>query len=96
MTSEELENVQQSTTAIMQLVAKKLISLDQDVSELVGFKIRNPKFPNTVITLKMLLSHRSSINDSEACKNRRQHRQTTPYQPSTPLQSSRRCSQVCF
>ena len=54
-----------TTTAIMQLVAKKQISLDQDVSELVGFKIRNPKFPNTVITLKMLLSHRSSINDSE-------------------------------
>ena len=54
-----------TTTAIMQLVAEKKISLDQDVSELVGFKIRNPKFPNIVITLKMLLSHRSSINDSE-------------------------------
>ena len=54
-----------TTTAIMQLVAERKISLDQDVSELVGFKIRNPKFPNTVITLKMLLSHRSSINDSE-------------------------------
>ena len=54
-----------TSTAIMQLVAKKQISLDQDVSELVGFKIRNPKFPNTIITLKMLLSHRSSINDSE-------------------------------
>ena len=54
-----------TTTAIMQLVAEKKISLDQDVSELVGFKIRNPKFPNTVITLKMLLSHRSSINDNE-------------------------------
>ena len=54
-----------TTTAIMQLVAKKQINLDQDVSELVGFRIRNPKFPNTVITLKMLLSHRSSINDSE-------------------------------
>jgi CubicO group peptidase (beta-lactamase class C family) len=49
----------------MQLVAKKKIRLDQDVSELVGFKVGNPKFPNTVITLKMLLSHRSSINDSE-------------------------------
>ncbi len=54
-----------TTTAIMQLVAKKQISLDQDLSELVGFKVRNPKFPNTVITLKMALSHRSSINDSE-------------------------------
>jgi CubicO group peptidase (beta-lactamase class C family) len=54
-----------TSSAIMQLVAKNKIRLDQDVSELVGFKIRNPKFPNTVITLKMLLSHRSSINDSE-------------------------------
>ncbi len=54
-----------TSTAIMQLVAKKQISLDQDVSELVGFKIRNPKFPNTIITLKMLLSHRATINDSE-------------------------------
>ena len=54
-----------TTTAIMQLVAKQQISLDQDLSELVGFKVRNPKFPNTVITLKMALSHRSSINDSE-------------------------------
>jgi CubicO group peptidase (beta-lactamase class C family) len=54
-----------TTCAIMQLVAKKQINLDQDVSSLIGFKVRNPKFPNTVITLKMLLSHRSSINDSE-------------------------------
>lgn len=54
-----------TTTAIMQLVAKKQISLDQDVSELIGFKVSNPKFPNKIITLKMLLSHRSSINDSE-------------------------------
>ncbi len=54
-----------TTTAIMQLAGKGQLNLDQDVSELVGFKVRNPKFPNKVITLKMLLSHRSSINDSE-------------------------------
>jgi len=54
-----------TTTAIMQLVAKKQLQLDQDISELVGFKVRNPKYPNKVITLKMVLSHRSSINDSE-------------------------------
>ena len=39
-----------SATAIMQLVEDKKISLDQDVSELIGFKVRNPKFPETVIT----------------------------------------------
>ncbi len=54
-----------TTTAIMQLVAEKKIRLDQDISELVGFKVRNPAYPNTIITLKMALSHRSSINDSE-------------------------------
>lgn len=58
-----------TATAIMQLVAKKKLKLDQDVSELIGFKIRNPKYPNTVITLKMILSHRSSLNDSEGYFN---------------------------
>lgn len=54
-----------SATSIMQLVEAGKISLEEDVSNLVGFKIRNPKYPETVITLKLLLSHLSSINDSE-------------------------------
>jgi CubicO group peptidase (beta-lactamase class C family) len=54
-----------SATAMMQLVEQKKISLDDDISNLVGFKVRNPAFPGTVITLKMILSHRSSINDSQ-------------------------------
>ena len=54
-----------SATSIMQLVEAGKISLDDDVSNLIGFKIRNPKYPETVITLKLLLSHLSSINDSE-------------------------------
>ncbi|MES2418757.1 MAG: serine hydrolase domain-containing protein [Bacteroidota bacterium] len=54
-----------SATAIMQLAEAKKLSLDDDFSKLVGFKVRNPNFPETVITLKMILSHTSSINDSE-------------------------------
>lgn len=53
-----------SATAIMQLVEQGRISLDDDFSDLIGFKVRNPKFPDTKITLEMVLSHRSSINDS--------------------------------
>lgn len=53
-----------SSTAIMQLVEKGKVSLDDDISDLVGFKVRNPKFPDTKITLEMMLSHRSSLNDS--------------------------------
>lgn len=54
-----------SATAIMQLVEQKKIKLDDDVSNLIGFQVRNPKFPETVITLRLLLSHLSSINDSQ-------------------------------
>lgn len=54
-----------SATAIMQLVEAKKISLDDDVSRLLGFSVLNPAYPQQVITVKMLLSHTSSINDSQ-------------------------------
>ena len=54
-----------SATSIMQLAEARKLSLEDDISKLVGFTIRNPKFPETVITLRMVMSHRSSINDSE-------------------------------
>jgi CubicO group peptidase (beta-lactamase class C family) len=54
-----------SATSIMQLVEAKKLSLEDDISNLVGFKIRNPKYPETIITLRMVMSHRSSINDSQ-------------------------------
>ena len=54
-----------SATSIMQLAEQKKLSLEDDISDLVGFKIRNPKFPETAITLRMVMSHRSSINDKQ-------------------------------
>jgi len=54
-----------SATAIMQLVEAGKISLDDDFGDLVGFSIRNPKFPDQKITLKMALSHTSGLNDSQ-------------------------------
>ena len=54
-----------TATALLQLVEKKVLSLDDDASNLIGFPIRNPKFPDRVITLRMLLSHTSSINDQQ-------------------------------
>ena len=54
-----------SATSILQLVEKGLVTLDTDVSQLAGFPIRNPKYPDTVITLEMLLSHTSSLSDRE-------------------------------
>lgn len=54
-----------SATSVMQLAEAKKLSLEDDISKLAGFSVRNPKYPETIITLRMLLSHRSSINDSQ-------------------------------
>lgn len=51
-------------TAILQLVEQGKLSLDADVAELMGMKFRNPKYPEQVITVRMLLSHTSSLSDS--------------------------------
>lgn len=53
-----------AATAIMQLVESGKLSLETDASEILGFSIRNPKYPNTPITVRMLLSHTSSMSDS--------------------------------
>lgn len=58
-----------SATSIMQLIEAGKLSLDDDFGDLVGFKIRNPKFPDQKITLKMALSHTSSLNDSQGYLN---------------------------
>lgn len=52
-----------TATAIMQLVEEGMISLDDDVSDLIGFPVRNPNYPDTPITLRMILSHTSSMSD---------------------------------
>jgi len=58
-----------SATSIMQLVEAGKLSLNDDFSDLVGFKVRNPKYPDVKITLKMVLSHTSSVNDSQGYLN---------------------------
>lgn len=52
-----------SATAIMQLVEQGKLHLDDDVSKLIGFPVHNPNYPDKVITLRMIMSHTSSISD---------------------------------
>jgi CubicO group peptidase (beta-lactamase class C family) len=58
-----------SATAVMKLVEQGRLSLDADFGKLVGFPVRNPKYPEIIITLKMVLSHTSGINDSQGYFN---------------------------
>lgn len=48
-------------TAIMQLVERGRLSLEDDVNRYLDFELRNPRFPDDPITLRMLLCHRSSL-----------------------------------
>ncbi len=48
---------------VLRLVEAKRLNLDADVSGLLGWRLRNPAFPDVPITLRLLLSHRSSLTD---------------------------------
>jgi CubicO group peptidase (beta-lactamase class C family) len=50
-------------TALMQLYEQGLFDLDDDVNEYLPFILRNPHFPDKNITVRMLLSHSSSLNN---------------------------------
>lgn len=58
-----------TATAILQLVEQGKIFLEGDVSDYLGFPVRNPQYPDIPITIRMLLSHASSLNDSEGYFN---------------------------
>ena len=48
---------------VMRLIGQHRLSLDRDVSEYLGWRLRNPAFPDRPITLRLLLSHQSSLTD---------------------------------
>jgi len=49
---------------VMRLVEQSKLDLDEDVSTRLGWRLRNPAFPDSPITLRLLLSHRSSLRDN--------------------------------
>ncbi len=52
-----------TATGLMLLVEDGSINLDDDISEHLGFTARNPQHPNVPITVRMVASHTSSIQD---------------------------------
>ena len=48
---------------VMRLVEAGTLDLDRDVSETLGWKLRNPAFPDRPISLRLLLSHRAGLRD---------------------------------
>jgi CubicO group peptidase (beta-lactamase class C family) len=52
----------------MKLVEQGKLSLDADIGEVLGYRLRNPHFPDQPITLRMLLTHTSSLRDEGGFK----------------------------
>lgn len=48
---------------VMRMVEAGQLDLDRDVSAWLGWRLRNPAFPDAPVTLRMLLSHRSGLID---------------------------------
>ncbi|MFC4098069.1 serine hydrolase domain-containing protein [Paenibacillus xanthanilyticus] len=53
-----------TATAVMQLAEKGSIGLDDDINEYLPFRVAHPKFTDTPITFRMLLTHTSSIDNN--------------------------------
>ena len=52
-----------TTLGLLRLVEEGRVTLDADVSNWLGFTLRNPHFPDQPITLRHLLSHNASLRD---------------------------------
>jgi CubicO group peptidase (beta-lactamase class C family) len=55
-----------TATAVMQLWETGRFKLDDDINDYLDFDVRNPRFPDSPITFRQLLTHRSSIKDGKA------------------------------
>lgn len=71
MTDETLLNIGSvsktvTATAVMQFWEAGQFDLDANINEYLPFVLANPRFPNAAITVRQLLTHRSSIKDGPA------------------------------
>ncbi|GAK56487.1 beta-lactamase [Candidatus Vecturithrix granuli] len=71
MTADTIQNIASvsktvTATAVMQLWEQGKLDLDVDINTYLPFSVRNPTYPDVPITARQLLSHRSSIKDSNA------------------------------
>ncbi len=55
-----------TATAVMQLWENGLIDIDADINDYLPFEVKNPYYPDSIITTKMLLCHTSSIDRRDA------------------------------
>lgn len=73
-----------TATALITLYEQGKFNLNDDINQYLPFELRNPNFPNTPITFRMLLTHTSSIHDSDIY-NQYYTLQEEPVLPDSPI-----------
>lgn len=68
-----LASVTKLVTAIrvMQLAEEGVLDLDRDISDYLGYQVRNPYYRKVPITLRMLMTHTSSLDPHGGYQNTR-------------------------
>ena len=51
---------------LMRLAEEGRLSLDADLSPLLGVPLRHPRYPDTAVTLRQLMTHTAALRDSDA------------------------------
>ncbi len=49
---------------LMQLLEKQGIPLEAEIGDVLGYRVRHPEFPNAPVTLRQLMTHTASLQDS--------------------------------
>ena len=51
---------------MMRLMEQGVLAPDGDISDYLGYKVRNPRYMDTPITLRMLMSHTAGMNENSS------------------------------
>lgn len=52
-----------TATGMLKLIDQGTVNLDDDISDILGYEVRNPLHSGIPITVEMVMSHRSSLQD---------------------------------
>ena len=50
------------STAVLQLHESGLLNINEDINKYIPVSVRNPRFPDSPVSIKMLLAHRSGLD----------------------------------
>lgn len=51
---------------LMKMMDDGMLAPDEDISTYLGYAVGNPRYPNTPITLRMLMSHTAGLNENSS------------------------------